>query len=117
MTTGETAKGRSISELMTALPRKFWRTSISAHRTPKTVFSGTAMATQTSVIQNACCPSGLVIESSGSLIPFSKVLTEDHHQRDRQQQGEVAQGAGTACRSAGEATRLAHDGSSSARTG
>ena len=76
MTTGETANGRSISELMIALPRKFWRTSIRAQRTPKTVFSGTAIATQRIVSQNACSPSGLVIESSGSLIPFSKVLTK-----------------------------------------
>ena len=101
---------------MTALPRKFWRTSISAQRTPKTVFSGTAMATQTIVIQNACCPSGLVIESSGSLIPFSKVLHEDHHQRDRQQQAEVAQRQEPHA-VPGDAARLAHDGSSSARTG
>ena len=76
MTTGETAKGRSISELMIALPRKFWRTSISAQRTPKMVFSGTATATHRIVSQKAWSPSGLVIESSGSLMPFSKVLTK-----------------------------------------
>ena len=76
MTTGETAKGRSISELMIALPRKFCRTSISAQMTPKIVFSGTAMPTQRIVSQKACRPSGLVIASSGSLMPFSKVLTK-----------------------------------------
>ena len=56
------------------LPQNSWRTSISAQRTPKTVFSGTAIPTQRIVSQKACSPSGLVIASSGSLIPFSNVL-------------------------------------------
>ena len=49
MTTGDTAKGRSTAALRTACPRNCWRTSTSAQNTPKTVLSGTAIATITHV--------------------------------------------------------------------
>jgi hypothetical protein len=41
--------------------------------TPKIVFAGTAMATITSVSQNACCASGVVTASQAGASPCSKV--------------------------------------------
>ena len=73
MTTGEIANGRSIAALSSALPRNCWRTSTIAVITPKIVFRGTAMPTQTMVSQKACRPSELVIASIGWLRPCSKV--------------------------------------------
>ena len=54
MTTGEIAKGRSISAFRNHLPLNLSRTSTRAQATPKIVFSGTATATITSVSQKAC---------------------------------------------------------------
>ena len=54
MTTGETARGRSMKALRSPLPRKRRRTMASAQRMPNTVFSGTAMAAAISVTRNAC---------------------------------------------------------------
>ena len=59
---------------MIALPFHLWRTSSSAQPTPKTVLSGTATATISSVSQIAWSASGEVIASSGGPIPCSKVL-------------------------------------------
>jgi hypothetical protein len=73
MTTGETANGRSMRELSTSRPRNRWRIRTSAQSTPKIVFRGTAIPTQTMVIQNAWIPSGLVTASSGAERPFSNV--------------------------------------------
>ena len=73
MTTGEIAKGTSISALIIALPRKSWRTRTIAVITPKIVLSGTAMPTQRIVSQKAWRPSELVIASIGWLRPCSKV--------------------------------------------
>ena len=59
---------------ITALPFQRWRTSSSAQPTPKTVLSGTAIATISRVSFSACRPSGEVIASSGGARPCSKVL-------------------------------------------
>ncbi len=72
ITTGETAKGRSMAAFSNAFPRKVWRTRTSAQSTPKIVFSGTAIATISSVSQKACWASGVVIDSQNALTPCSK---------------------------------------------
>ena len=58
---------------MTAFQRDLWRTSSSAQPTPKIVFSGTAIATISSVSFSACDRSGVVIASSGGPIPSLNV--------------------------------------------
>ncbi len=55
------------------MPRNSRRSSSSAVATPKTVLSGTAMATMTNVSQNACCASGVVTEFQAAPRPRSKV--------------------------------------------
>ena len=40
------------------------------------MLSGTAIPTQRIVSQNACSPSGLVMASIGSWMPFSNVFTK-----------------------------------------
>ena len=91
MTIGESAKGRSMTASISALPFQLWRTSRIAQGTPKTVFSGTAIATISRLSFSACRPFGEVIASSGGHDPVLEGLEEDHHQRRDQQQGEVAE--------------------------
>jgi len=74
MTTGLIANGRLITASISQLPLHLWRTRSSEQTTPKTVFSGTAIATVIRVSFNACRPSGEVIASHGGARPFSKVL-------------------------------------------
>ena len=58
MTTGETARGRSMKAFSSPLPRNRRRTIASAQSTPKTVLSGTAMAVAISVTWKAWTVSG-----------------------------------------------------------
>ncbi len=71
--TGEIANGRSTIADTSVLPRQRPRTSASARPTPKTVFSGTAIATIMQVSQNACWASGVVTASKAAPTPCSNV--------------------------------------------
>ena len=62
-TTGETAKGRSITACSTPLPRKRLRASTNAVGMPKNTFSGTTMATTSSVKSSADCAAGVLTQS------------------------------------------------------
>ncbi len=73
ITTGEIANGMSTSVFSIALPRKFWRTRTIAARTPKIVFSGTAIATVISVSFSAASPFSLKTASNDSTKPASNV--------------------------------------------
>src|SRR5262245_44090183 len=57
-----------------AFPRKRWRTMTSAHRTPKTVFNGTAMSAIRIVSQRAWRNSGSVTAFQKGEKPCSNVL-------------------------------------------
>ena len=54
--------------------------------TPKIVFAGTAMATITSVSQNACCASGVVTASQAGAEPVLERPVEDEPHRKHEQQ-------------------------------
>ena len=85
-TTGEIANGRSISSPSSALPRKRPRSSSSAMPIPKTVFSGTAIATISSDSQNACWALGAVTASHTGAEAVFEGAVEDHRHRREQQQ-------------------------------
>ena len=91
MTTGEIANGRSISALSIALPRNVGAPA-RARRTPKIVFSGTAIAT----ISDRQVEGVLRLRGGDGVpgrrrAPSSKVAEEDHPDRDQQQQRQVAE--------------------------
>ena len=77
--------GRS-GAFSSALPRNRRRTSTSAASTPKTVLSGTATATISSVSQNACRASGLVTASQAGAEPVLEGPVEDEPDRQREQE-------------------------------
>jgi len=72
-TTGDSARGRSISALTSGLAGTRPRTRVRAAATPKRAFSGTAMAVIRTVSQRACSASGLVTASQKVPAPRSKV--------------------------------------------
>ena len=97
MTTGESAKGRLMTaSIRSACRCHLWRTRSSAQPTPKTVLSGTAIATISRVSLSACRPSGEVIASIGGAEPVLEGLVEDHPERRQQEQRRGSRGRGRA---------------------
>jgi hypothetical protein len=72
MTTGEMAKGRSITASSSRRPQKRWRTSTTAQATPKMVLQGTAMPAMSSVSQKAWRASGAVTACHTGAMPWPK---------------------------------------------
>src|SRR5215213_5143189 len=72
-TTGETARGRSMSALRMRLPRNWWRTSSRATPTPKTVLAITVKKATMAVISNAWTVDGSERASHTGPRPWANV--------------------------------------------